>query len=346
MSRRGKSDGFLRLTKVGLWFLIFLAVVVVAATNTGNNGLFLVLAVMVGALAISHLLAAGNVRGLALAAAASGEVFANRPAGLAVEVTNRGWLPRWLLVLTVDPQDIEPAGGGQRRSSPFLVPYLDRREAVRENVELTLLRRGRRHIRRLHVTSLFPLGFFRRGRRYPVDAEVLVYPQILEESSDAPEQLAQAGQQPTRRAGWGHELFGLRTYRHGDDPRSIHWKQSARTGALIFKERETEENRNLLIVLDNAVGDLDEEGAGLFERLVSQAATAALDYLERGYEVALQTREGILAHAAGPRQRHAILETLALIEPHEKTAVPIPVPGGVAHLRLAMESEPALGMTA
>ncbi len=346
-SHRTQSDGLLRLTKVGLWFLIFLAVVVVAATNTGNNGLFLVLAVMVGAILISHLLAAGNVRGLELTVTAHGELFVQRPAVLDVEVRSRGWLPRWLLVLAIDPGDVEPPSiTFRRRSSPFLLPYLERRQTVRGCVEMALGRRGRRRIRRVHVTSLFPLGFFRKGRRYRVDTEILVYPEILDSSSEPPEQLAQAGQQPTRHAGWGHELFGLRPYRHGDDPRGIHWKQSARTGELIFKERETEENRSLLIVLDNAVGDLDEAGSRRFERLVSEAATAALDCLERGFEVALLTREGILPHAVGPRQRRALLEALALIEPRGGQAAPLLIPGGVAHLRLAMEDVPALEMTA
>lgn len=343
MATRARSDGPLRLTKVGAWFLGFAVIVALAATNTGNNGLFLVLAGMAGTVLVSGLLAGRNVRGLEVALAARGELFANRPARLAVEVRNRGRIPRWLLVVTVHPRDVEPrAKPPHRRSTPLFVPYLEPGRTIAGFVEMMPRRRGRRWIRRAHVTSLFPLGFFRKGRRYPADLEVLVYPEIFAPSPHVPEQLGQAGDRSVRRAGWGHDLLGLRGYRHGDDPRGIHWKQSARTGDLVFQERETEENRRLLIVLDNAVGPLSTQRARRFERLVSEAATAALDYLERGYEVALLTRDGLLPFVAGPRQRRAILETLALIEAREAAAAPlVPPAGGAPHLRLAMDAERA-----
>ncbi len=48
-----------------------------------------------------------------------------------------------------------------------------------------------------------------------------------------------------------------------------------------------------------------------------------MDYLERGYEVELTTRESHLPHRNGRQQRLAILETLALIEPIEWTPRPL-----------------------
>jgi hypothetical protein len=36
----------IRITKVGLWFVLFTVIVGVAATNTGNNALYLVLSTM------------------------------------------------------------------------------------------------------------------------------------------------------------------------------------------------------------------------------------------------------------------------------------------------------------
>ena len=342
MRGRARSDGFLRLTKVGLWFLIFLVIVAVAATNTGNNGLFLVLAFMTAVFVVSHLLAGRNVRGLRVALEAPGEVFVNRPAVLNIEITNRGWIPRWLLVLSVDPRDVEPRSDPpKRRSAPFLASYLEPGKRMTGKTEMMLRRRGRRRIRRAHVTSLFPLGFFRKGRRFPVDLEMLVYPEIFQPSTKVPEQLGYSGEENSRRPGWGHELLGLRSYRPGDDPRGIHWKQSARTGELIFKERESEENRRLMIVFDNAVGKLTPAGERRFERLVSEAATAALNYLERGFEVSLTTREETLPFYAGARQRRAILETLALIEAREEVAGPLGAPAGTGGLalHLTMESE-------
>ncbi|HEX9735067.1 MAG TPA: DUF58 domain-containing protein [Thermoanaerobaculia bacterium] len=335
-SSRSRSDGPLRLTKVGLWFLAFALVVAAAAANTGNNGLFLVLSAMVGTLLVSGVLAGRNVRGLEVALAARGEVFANRPARLDLEIRSRGWLPRWLLLSTVDPDEVE-APGADPVPAAYLVPYLEPGRTVCGQLELMPRRRGRRRIRRVHVSSLFPLGFFRKGRRYSAELEILVYPEVLAPSPQVPEQLGQAGERAVRRAGWGHDLFGLRRFRHGDDPRGIHWKQSARTGDLVYKQREAEENRRLLIVLDNAAGFGSREDQA-FERLVSEAATAALDFLEQGYEVGLATREGALPFAAGPRQRRAILETLALIEIRGAAAAPLAAPAGSPCLHLAVDA--------
>ncbi len=343
--RRSRSDG-LHITKVGLWFLIFLLVVIVGATNTGNNGLYLVLAVMGGAVVVSDVAGRLNVRGLEVDLAAPAEIFANSPSHLKVSVANRGrWLPRWLLILTVEPGDVAPPNGkppgitAHRKAKPFLIPHMPRRTESRGPIEVMMRRRGRWRIRYAHATSLFPLGFFRRGRRYPTELEILVYPEIYSPSGSRPAQLGRAGNEPTRRRGWGHDLLGLRAFRHGDDTRSIHWKQTARTGDLIFKERETEENRRLLIVFDNAVGELqDAAGRRRFEQLVSEAATAALDYLDSGYEVSLMSRETDLPFACGAQQRHRILEALALIEPIPADPRRLaPAAADDPHLRLVME---------
>lgn len=347
--RKSRGDG-LHITKVGLWFLVFLLVVAVGATNTGNNGLFLVLAVMCGALAVSDVAGRLNVRGLGIALSAPAEIFANSPSHLNVEVANRSrWLPRWLLVVTLDPADVvsgngtSPAvadsGNRHRRAKPFLIAHLPRGSESRGLIEIMIRRRGRWRLRWTHATSLFPLGFFRRGRRYRSEVEILVYPEIYSPSGSRPAQLGKAGNEPTRRRGWGHDVLGLRAFRHGDDPRSIHWKQSARTGDLIFKERETEENRRLLIVFDNAAGELRTTAESRrFERLVSEAATAALDHLDSGYEVSLLTRDRELPFASGRQQRRRLLEALALVEPCAEDSRPL-APESVEgpYLRLVME---------
>jgi uncharacterized protein (DUF58 family) len=89
-------------------------------------------------------------------------------------------------------------------------------------------------------------------------------------------------------------------------------------------EREAERSRRLSILFDNGVGELpDEARRNRFERLVSEAATAALDHLARGYEVELVTRDRALGFAGGARQRLAILEALALVMPGPRQPEPL-----------------------
>ncbi len=340
MSRRSRGDGF-HITKVGLWFIVFLLIVVVAATNTGNNGLFLVLAVMGATVLISEFIGRLNVRGLEIGLQAPAEIFANSPSRLEITVRNRSrWLSRWLLVVTVDPTDIKPAEHRpRRRMRPFTAAHLPRNTRAAGHLEMLMRRRGRLKIRRIHVTSLFPVGFFRKGRRYYSDLELLIYPEIFSPAGTQPAQFARSGDEPTRRAGWGHEMLGLRVFRPGDDPRSIHWKQTARSGEMILQERETEENRRLMIVFDNAVGKLtDDKLRARFERLVSEAATAGLDYLDKGFDVSLLTRETNLPYASGKRQRTNLLEALALVEPQPKSTTSLASRDAkTPHLRFSME---------
>jgi uncharacterized protein (DUF58 family) len=318
----------IRPTKVGVWYVLAAVVVGVAATNTGNNALYIVLAVMLGVLVVSGLTSRVNLRGLTFEVAPPDEVFANRPFHVRLLVRNAGrLLPRWLLVFSLGD-----------RGQPLLVPYLPRRGASRGFLELMVSRRGRHRFSAVHAGSIFPLGLFHKGMRYRTAVEVLVYPEIYPAATSAPQRAATRGDGWVQRVGWGHDLHSLRAYRQGDDPRRIHWKQTARTGAMVYTEREAEEGKRLSIVFDNAVGALaTTEAKARFERLVSEAATAAVDYLGRGYEVALVTRHERVPFAGGLLQRRAVLEVLALVEPCALEERPLLAAQDAPQLRLAME---------
>ena len=335
-ARRAIPEG-IRITKVGLWYVLFAVVVGVAATNTGNNALYLVLALMLGVLVVSGVASRLNLRDLELALEPPGEVHANRPFLLRFVVRNRSrLLPRWLLVMFV-----------ARDGTPMLVPYLPAGVSSRGGVELMLRKRGFHRIGFAHLASLFPLGFFRKGMRYRTDLEVLVFPELFAAGAPWGPDAGMQGDAAAARIGWGHDLRSFRAFRSGDDPRGIHWKQTARTGSLIYMERESEEGRRISIVFDNGVSAApDTEELRRFERLVSEAATAACDYLGRGFEVELMTRDHLVGYGSGYRQRLRILEQLALIEPR---------PGGTAErlagsdpkapeLRLGLGGGPGAGL--
>ena len=311
--RRTVPEG-IRITKVGLWYVLLTVITAIAATNTGNNALYMVLAAMFGTLVLSGLASRENVRGLAMELEPPEELFANRPFTLPFILRNESRiLPRWFLLFSV-----------AKTAQPLLVPHLPRRGKSVGQLELMVGSRGFHRFPYVHVSSLFPFGFFRKGVRYRVDFEVLVFPELFPAGGSRPQESEQAGDDASRRGGWGHDLYALRAFRRGDDPRGIHWKQTARTGEMIFTERTAERSRRLSIVFDNAVGELrDSAEQSRFERLVSEAATIAVDHLARGYEVELVTREGSLGFASGPRQRLAVLEALALIQARPRTAEPL-----------------------
>jgi uncharacterized protein (DUF58 family) len=317
----------IRITRVGLWYVLVALVVGIAATNTGNNALYLVLAAMLGLLVVSGVISRSNVRGLEFRLDAPGEIYARRPLEVGYTLDNRGWLPRYLLLFTL--------GAG---IAPRLVNSVRRGESRTGRFELLFTRRGRHVLQAVHVASLFPLGYYQKGMRYPLESELMVFPEIFPAASRAPQRRRDGGEGSRPRPGWGHELHALRAFRRGDDPRGIHWKQTARTGRMVYLEREAEEGRRLSIVLDNRARTLDEATIDRFEHLVSEAATAAVDHLERGFEVEVVLCGERIGFAGGERQRLRILRTLAVIEP--KTAGgQLGVPAGNSELRLALDPE-------
>jgi uncharacterized protein (DUF58 family) len=330
-SRRAVPEG-IRITTVGLWYVLFTVLVAIAATNTGNNALYMVLALMFSVLILSGVVSRQNVRGLVAELDPPGEVFANRPFAVGFVLRSRALVfPRWFLLFTLS-----------RSAQPLLIPYLPRRGRSAGQLEMMVATRGFHRFPFVHVSSLFPFGFFRKGVRYRVDLEVLVFPELFPAAGSLPEESNQMGDDASRRSGWGHDLHALRLFRRGDDPRGIHWKQTARTGELIFTERAAERSRRLSILFDNAVGELKDAALqSRFERLVSEAATTAVDHLARGYEVELVTRERSLTFAGGPRQRLTVLETLALIQPRPRTAEPLTSGDPRApQLRMHMDLDP------
>jgi uncharacterized protein (DUF58 family) len=198
-------------------------------------------------------------------------------------------------------------------------------------------RRGRFALADLRLSSLFPFGLFHKVCHLSTRGEVLVFPEIFPRSARPAARQTRAGDETAPRLGWGHELAGLRPFAAGDDPRSIHWKQSARQGQLILRLRQAEEHKRLAIVFDNAFGALDEAGGRRFEYLISEAATAALDALEDGFEVALRTRDFELGFGTGPRHRQVVLETFAQLEARPREAEPLPAIGVGDELRVALE---------
>jgi uncharacterized protein (DUF58 family) len=175
MSRQAVPEG-IRITQVGLWYVLFTVVVAVAATNTGNNALYMVLAAMLAILAVSGVVSRQNVRGLAVDLDPPAELYANQPARVGFALRNRGrLLPRWGLLF-----NLSAAG------TPRLVPHLPRGRASRGAIELILPRRGRHPLPAAHVASLFPFGLFRKGVRYRGDAQVLVFPELYPAAAERP----------------------------------------------------------------------------------------------------------------------------------------------------------------
>jgi uncharacterized protein (DUF58 family) len=119
---------------------------------------------------------------------------------------------------------------------------------------MRLRHRGAYQFGPLRLASRFPLGLIERGQVFALPDRILVYPRVGRLTQTAQRQLLGAAElSSNRRAHTGvfhDEFHHLREYRAGDNPRAIHWRTSARRGALILREFEQNREQHLTLILD------------------------------------------------------------------------------------------------
>jgi uncharacterized protein (DUF58 family) len=304
----------IRITNFGLGYILMCLIVAIGATNTGNNGLYVVLASMLAAMAVSGFVSRRNVRGVVCDIEPAGEIFAGRPALLRVRLENRltSATAQGLFFLhegLPGPLWIDPLPPGGKRE--VLVEGAFARRGVVREPDAGLL-------------SRFPLGLFRKYSRARLAREIVVYPSPEPGSvPEPPPEDSRGGRPHHRRRGGGADIRTLREFVAGDDPRDIHWKQSARARRWIVREREAERDRIVVLAVDNALADpTDAASLALFERAVSRCAGEALVLLSRGAEVGFAARGVSVAASPGRLQRARILDALARLGPIPASGAP------------------------
>jgi uncharacterized protein (DUF58 family) len=181
----------------------------------------------------------------------------------------------------------------------------------------TARRRGDFASGEVKLTSGAPFGFLRSSRTLEVGTPLVVVPRwfeirsfpILEPSSFPSDVLHERA-----RTGAGEEFIGVRDYRPGDPPRSVHWRSTARAGHLIVREFEEELASHVVLVLAGA--DTGEPPDSAFESLVTTAATIGIYALQTGHPVDMvRATPGGGAERLGDTDRYGLLDWLAKAEP-------------------------------
>ena len=168
-----------------------------------------------------------------------------------------------------------------RRETAAPQPFAMRRgDDVALSVSISGRDRGEWPLGPVALRVVGPLGLMARTIRYAPADQILVTPSIASVRHyrllALQRRLRDAGVRVLRRRGEGTSFAGLREYVHGDDPRFIDWKASARRRALITREFSVEQGQTVLIVID--CGRLMTQLAGdlpRFEYALSSALVLA-----------------------------------------------------------------------
>ena len=197
-----------RITKVGLWLTLLTLILSVAAANTGNNSLYLVIAACSSLLFVSWGVARANVKGLEFKVSVPDEIHAGSPVVLnyAVRRLTRGVSTELLLLIegsrsgTLLRRLSGPSNRFRRlvgtgNKAPLLVSsaaemaedakhddVVDQAagpRVLRGDQEALFLNRGVHRIGQAKALSLFPMGLFRRQVTFRSSQEVIVLPELF-----------------------------------------------------------------------------------------------------------------------------------------------------------------------
>jgi uncharacterized protein (DUF58 family) len=337
------------VTRAGIVYILITVVIGVAAINTGNNLLYVVVASLLSAIVVSGIASALVLRDLELDVRLPEHVFAGRPMLARMVLRNQStWLPsfsiriipakrkvlkkwRWEAYTLGWPRNRAPEDQWIRLpdrrlrrvtlelEKPILTksvyfPFLAAQQELGADLELTFPARGRYREKDFGLATRFPFAFLLKTRRIALAREVVVYPAI-----EPPQEFFQilpmvTGEFESFVRGRGYDLYRIREYLPEDSARHVDWKASAHTGALKVREFSREDERKLRIVFDNPLPGTVP--ADLYERAVNLAASLGWHFSHEDVEVSFAA-----AGLEPTSDVFAFLHLLALIEPQEATSV-------------------------
>jgi uncharacterized protein (DUF58 family) len=307
-----------KVTREGWIYIGGVLLVAMAALNTGNNLLFLILASLIAVILMSGILSSITLSGMAMRLELPEHIFAGQPVRALVELENEKLtLPSFSLRVEAAKTKKSPAVA--LLETPVYFPYVPKRERVRQSVPITFARRGAYRQDAFRIVTRFPFGFLQKAHRLEMKTEALVYPSV-EPAQEFFEILpGLQGALDSLNKGRGHDLYALRDYVPTDSARHVHWKASARLGSLMVREFAHEDDCRVLLVLDPHVyagkGAAPKDASERFESAVTLCASIAWHFFERNAQ--LQFRSAGMETTLAPAEENifAILRHLALAQP-------------------------------
>ncbi len=299
-------------TSFGLAFTLGSIAVGLAAMNTGNNLLYLLMGAMVGFICVSSWLSEQTIRDVNVARAAFHSVSVGQDLRLTYQVTNQ---KRFLPSLAIELLET----GLPNRA--FFAHLPARKSATARSVN-SFVRRGIYPLRTVTLSTSFPFGLFRKERDVEISGEIVVYPRtdrrIRRPASGAGRE-ARSGNAALRALGARGEYRSLRVYRPGDDPKDIHWRSTARSREPVVRDYERDGAQTRWVVLDTRAkpGDAAEIAVEVAAALLAGAE------LERR-PFALVAGDTLLEAGDGAAHLERALDILARVDFALESPTPAP----------------------
>ncbi len=353
------------VTRAGIVYVLVSLVIGIAALNTGNNLLYIVVASMLAAIIVSGYVSALVLRHLELDIHLPEHVFAGRPVLGRIVLRNRKrtlpsfsvrvvsmrkkkrklphkwqWEPttfafpfnrpteqQWLRIPNWQLRRVEliPPVPGIFQGMAYF-PYIPAKGEGVADLELKFDRRGCYREDGFGLATGFPFAFFTKTRHISLQREILVYPKI-EPTDEVFEILPLVrGEWESFVRGRGSDLYRIREYMPEDSARHVDWKATAKSGSLKVREFAREDERKLCIAFDNP--DAGMISAAAYENAVDLAASLAWHFSTQEAEVSF-----LIPGRQRTRDLHEFLAWLATVAPTGKKAGDVKAAESVDPLR-------------
>lgn len=244
------------------------------------------------------------------------EVFYGEEIEVVLRISYQGRFPLFGILVEEDTSNVIPS----LDSKYFFKEILPRHQS-QYSYRTRLKRRGEFQLSVVYLSTSFPVGLFKKTVEIPCISKIVVYPALGKLQKKV---LSRALLHPDQRyhsflKGRSLEYIGVRDYLSGDDPRSIHWKLSARLGHLYTKEYLKPQNPRILVILENHLPSVcTKKDLNYLEQAISFCATLVLELIQARYSVAFSTyfkEPFFLPYHLGESQYFKILKLLSRVEP-------------------------------
>lgn len=250
-----------------------LALMVSVAPSVGVLS-WLPAAVLLGLAAVDARRGRISHRGVHVTLPTTVRLFVGRGGSIEIKVVREGGGASDLCLGVAWPELIDVHPGVLR------VALAEGEERVRVEWRCKGVRRGRHRVKRCHVESVSPWGFWRMRSMQEQACELRLYPDVLGERQRVSSLFLRRpslGLHRHRLVGKGREFEKLRDYVPGDSYEDIHWKATARRGRPVTKLFQVERTQEVYVLLD--MSRLSGRAAGdttVLERYVTAGLVLAL----------------------------------------------------------------------
>ncbi len=275
----------LQVTREGGGFIFLLFAVGIGAINTGNNLLYLVLAMCCSFIVVSGALSEQTLKGVSVQVSLPKMAYPEDSYPLHLKISNaKKTITSYSLYVEfpLDPM------GCYRIDQTAYAYQVSSQSYVDKSLMFVGHKRGPVHLKTIHLKTSFPFGFFVKTKILPISVETLIFPVIKNVALPSPTEYSEEGQGTIGLA--GDDLYSIREYQPGDPMAAVHWKSSAKTGNLRVKEFSKGGLHSYTLFL-NIIDPQTNVMVGpeTLENRVTETASLAYHLIRRGDEVSLKT---------------------------------------------------------